>query len=498
MVNPWLQRVKNPLYFLVLLCSLQGFYLLDGASWWLWVLAFQLILGGLGLWVRSWRLYGLVTLGLLFYNVTPWVNGAKPIPNCENWTLRGKARVVSASSGNRVQLIQVQGICQGVQHQWLVSEVDWPSKRPWLFEGDHIEIGGLRLIRSAGYGATFEPLGASKVLNLSGLEKKASRSTLLVTLQAKARTLLSPESLALYKALITADRSDLTREDKRRFKELGIAHLLAISGMHTGIVFLWIHLVLRLVLSWPIRQVRQGWHLPLVDGLSLALLFSFLWVIGLPVSALRAWLMLVWWMGNKHWFHHQTPAFILAGTAQVILLLEPWAIGQISFQLSFLSVAGILWLLPFLPNPSRKNSLIQRGQRFIVSSLMISFWLFILNFVVVAQITEAQSWASPINNLIHITAVASFVLPLYLLGLGVSVLSLVGVGSQVEVPVFWLIEQVSQLWGLALQWTGRWNHPFLFRWELDWSSVERLCFIALILSVVSGLKLLKKTPKRFK
>jgi len=484
-----LKSLKTPLSFFLLLCSLQVFYLLGDASWWVTVLCLQGVLAFIGLFVRSWRLYGAIVLALLGVFAGPWFfPSTESLEGCGSWSLQGRARVETSGAVPRVQLVQVRGSCGDLLHDWPVADIPWKGRLPWFMSGDMIQVNQLSLVSQSTFAGVFQKGSGSRVHNLSRLDKIKSRSALLVHLQAKARTLLSPDSLALYKALITADRSSLSTQEKKRFKELGIAHLLAISGMHTGIVFLWINLVLRLLLSLPVTWVKQGRHLPLVDFCSLGLLFGFLWVIGLPVSALRAWLMLLWWMLNKHWFHHQKLSFILAGTAQLILLFEPWAIGQISFQLSFLSVAGILWVLPFLPRSSRKDGYWIQGKKFVVSSLMISCWLFVLNYVIVAQISEFQSFLSPFNNLIHITFVGSVVMPVYLLGLCVSVFAIPVIGESLEVGAFWLVELVSQWWHDALLITSQWNQSFLFPTELDWNVYARL---SVILGLLSGLSMLR-------
>lgn len=483
----WGEKVQNPLVFLVLMFACQGAYLLGSPNWWAWALAGQLALSLAALWLRSWRFFGLAALLLLGASNGRWVLAPAFDPaTCpaDRWTLEGYAKVLSDPS--QLDLIRVSAFCEEQRFELAGARVDFglqPRPKLWFQEGDRLRYEGLGFGELSGTTpvflstGSFKSTGGFKSKNLTQLEKKAARGPLLLYLQAKGRYYLTPTALPFFKALATADRSDLSREDKRRFKELGIAHLLAISGMHTGILFLWINLGLRLLVSFPFSPVEKGRVLLWLDGLTLGLLLGFLWMIGLPVSAERAWIMLFWWVTIKHFYHHQPLGLILAGTAQWILLLDPWAMGQVSFQLSFLSVLGILLVLPFLPNPTRRLGWAKAFGVLCLSSLLLSFWLFVYGLVVVDRIVVLHSFFSPVANLLHIGFVSWVVMPVYLLALVVGLLGYPWGGVYGEEWVFGLSNLVSLAWSELLEFTDWLNRPFLFRLGLDWGWAPRVAVL---------------------
>ena len=124
------------------------------------------------------------------------------------------------------------------------------------------------------------------------------------------------------------------------FRRTGTSHLLAISGLHVGVLLV---LVLGLV-GW-IWGRRMPWYVLL----PLAAVWLYALTSGLPVSAVRATIMgsillAGWALGRPH---RTLPALALA--AAVMAGLEPRVLSQVSFQLSFVAVAGIALALPFQP-----------------------------------------------------------------------------------------------------------------------------------------------------
>lgn len=160
------------------------------------------------------------------------------------------------------------------------------------------------------------------------------------------RTLLSglPEKAqALFCALLLGSRGLLSAEEKEAFRKAGAAHLLALSGLHVGILVAggWFLLgALRLPKAW-----RYAILIPLV-GL-------YVLIGGLRVSLLRAALMfgilgVFWILWEQGWLAKRwlDPLQGLSLAAIVVLLLWPWSVLDAAFQLSFSATAGILLFLP--------------------------------------------------------------------------------------------------------------------------------------------------------
>ena len=164
---------------------------------------------------------------------------------------------------------------------------------------------------------------------------------------------LSDEAQALARGMLLGDKSELSRELVQSFRTAGMSHMMAVSGLHVGIIMSVIWMLFRPV-EWvvtyvaPIRM-RTYYTLGTVKRLAtIALTALYVWSIGAPPSAVRAGVMLslclIGWM-----LHRPTSAWrcmILA--ALVLLAWDPWSIGNVGFQLSFLAVTGILCFQPWL------------------------------------------------------------------------------------------------------------------------------------------------------
>lgn len=164
---------------------------------------------------------------------------------------------------------------------------------------------------------------------------------------------LSPEAIALARGMLLGDKSVIDPEVIRNFRMSGMSHLLAVSGLHVGVIMTLVWAVLRPIesLFYLILPPRMSVYYiaGTVKRLLLILITClYVWVIGAPVSAVRAALMLC--LCQVGWIlHRPTSAWnCLLLTALILLACDPWYITQVGFQLSFMAVAGILSFQPWL------------------------------------------------------------------------------------------------------------------------------------------------------
>ncbi len=148
-------------------------------------------------------------------------------------------------------------------------------------------------------------------------------------------------------ALLLGDRSGLDSEIKTAFRNAGISHALALSGMHVGIIWSIICL-LTAAFRWNYRTKVFSFVL------SIAIIFFYAVITGLSPSVSRACIMIAVWktadllcQGND-----RTGPLLIA--AFVIALFNPMAVEMIGFQLSFAAVAGIVFLYPAVEESIRK------------------------------------------------------------------------------------------------------------------------------------------------
>jgi len=143
--------------------------------------------------------------------------------------------------------------------------------------------------------------------------------------------LAPPDAAAVAKALLLADRSTLGRDVRQRFVDAGIVHLLAISGLHVGMIAAAVVWGLGFADRGPRRWVWSAW---VVTG--------YVAMIGAPPAATRA--ALVFW-GHAACRRRDRPARIgdLGGVAALVALsLDPLLLVDPGFQLSFAGFAGVI------------------------------------------------------------------------------------------------------------------------------------------------------------
>ena len=146
---------------------------------------------------------------------------------------------------------------------------------------------------------------------------------------------------AVASAILLGVRDGLDNELVSAYSASGAMHVLAVSGLHVGIIFLILNFFLK-----PLRRVRYGkWALAVI---SLVVLWSYAFVTGLSPSVLRAVTMFSF-VVLAHPLSYRTNIYnTLAVAAFCLLLWEPYLIMSVGFQLSFMAVIGIVYLQPRL------------------------------------------------------------------------------------------------------------------------------------------------------
>lgn len=193
-----------------------------------------------------------------------------------------------------------------------------------------------RLMRSRGY------VGSLYVTGETILERRAEELGGLhaVAVGRLRRLGLSPASDALMRAMTAADRSAVSTRQREAFSRSGLSHLLAVSGLHTGVVFLAINLLL-----WWMPLLRRG-HV-MRNLVVAAAVWCFVAAAGFPPSAVRAGVMCTLLQLASASSSEYSALNALAAAAFGMLLWNPAWLGDVSFRLSFAAVAGILaWGVP--------------------------------------------------------------------------------------------------------------------------------------------------------
>ena len=151
------------------------------------------------------------------------------------------------------------------------------------------------------------------------------------------------KELGIVSALTLGYREDLDKDVQRAFSASGAMHVLAVSGLHTGIV--WGIVIWLLTLGgWckPLWEEKgKRWVLSMT---AVVLIWGYAFVTGLSPSVMRSALMLSFWSLSGLLEQHTSRWNPLLAAAVVILLINPLALWSVSFQLSFAAVIGIMWV----------------------------------------------------------------------------------------------------------------------------------------------------------
>lgn len=142
---------------------------------------------------------------------------------------------------------------------------------------------------------------------------------------------------AISLALVIGVTDGIDNELISAYSASGAMHVLAVSGLHIGIIYMMILFLLK-----PLQKKRGGQWIVAIVGLSILWGYSF--VTGLSPSVLRAVTMFSF-MALAKPFNVRSNIFnTLAGSAFILLLYDPYLIMSVGFQLSYLAVLGIIWI----------------------------------------------------------------------------------------------------------------------------------------------------------
>ncbi len=152
---------------------------------------------------------------------------------------------------------------------------------------------------------------------------------------------MDPKNLGVLMAMALGQKNGIDQETKDEFRRSGASHLMAVSGLHMGIIYL--------ILSFLFRKPkgRLKW---LRTAIVILIMSAYAFLSGLPPSALRACIMLSLIeigssLGRKH-----TNWNALGLSAFLLLIFDPNLIHDMGFQLSYSAMAGIFMFYGPLTN----------------------------------------------------------------------------------------------------------------------------------------------------
>ena len=143
---------------------------------------------------------------------------------------------------------------------------------------------------------------------------------------------------AITKALVLGDRSEISKKTITNFKDAGIIHILAISGLHIGIVFgFWQYLFTRIT-------PKNNKSIKVIG--TLLFLWMSIFFLGNSPSTLRAGIMCTLFFLSKYQRNRQHPLNIICTSVFLLMLYDPFLLFNVGFQLSIIAILGICIGLP--------------------------------------------------------------------------------------------------------------------------------------------------------
>ncbi|TNF61027.1 MAG: DNA internalization-related competence protein ComEC/Rec2 [Burkholderiales bacterium] len=306
--------------------------------------------------------------------------------------------------------------------------------------------------------------------------------------QAIAARVADSRSAGVLSALVVGNQSAIEREDWEVFRTTGVAHLMAISGLHVT-MFAWVAVALvgwlwrALALVWPaaLLALPAPWAAG-VGGIALATVYALF--SGWAVPSQRTVIMLLVVIGLRlHTRQWPWPAVWLTAMV-VVLLLDPWALMHPGFWLSFVAV-GILFASDpgrRLPGgtseaqpaaPPRWRRALARGTGLLREQAVVTVALAPLTLMLFGQF----SVVGLVANLVAIPWVTLLVTPLAMFGV-------------VWAPLWDLAAWTVQMLGLWLQFLAGW----------PWSAVHRPItpWPMAVLAMAGGILMVLRLPPVFR
>jgi competence protein ComEC len=188
----------------------------------------------------------------------------------------------------------------------------------------------------------------------------AARNKLLEVLSSKG---FGGDEYAVISAILLGYDDEMDRDLRQRYAGAGALHILCVSGLHVGIIFF----IFNFLFSPLDRSKRTRWLKVL---LLLLAIWTYAFITGLSPSVLRAAVMFSLFSWRESRRAKSNPYNILAASAFILLVYDPWIIMLIGFQLSYAAVLAIVALFdPIYRLLAFRNFLPDQVWKLIVVSL---------------------------------------------------------------------------------------------------------------------------------
>ena len=251
---------------------------------------------------------------------------------------------------------------------------------------------------------------------------------------------LQPANSAVLSAITLGDRQGLLAQVREDFTRTGTAHIIAISGFNVGIVVFTVLFLLK-----AIRIKRKCRY-----SLAIPILFIHMFAVGAQASVVRATLMAVVVLIGYLLERDTHIINSLSLSALIILGYNPRQIFDIGFQLSFVSVLGIVLLSPRIISRFQLKPKASPAIRFMVNSLAVSLAAWLSTFWFILYYFRIITPVAILANLIIVPLVSLVIILGFTLCLSALICPVIAlpIAVTIDFSMFWLFKIAHQLSGL--------------------------------------------------
>lgn len=343
--------------------------------------------------------------------------------------------------GERLQIV----IYLQAQDEQLEA-LSWQRGMPLRLEGTLQLPGIARNFGDFDYRAYLQRLHIHWQLTAQGLQDVETRQAARWTMQSllsqvdSFRALLSERISMLYtdrhagfmQGLLIGDRSELPQHLYDRFSDIGMTHVLAISGLHVGVFTAGCFGLLKLF-----RFTKEK-----ICTIILLLIPLYVLTTGAAPSAMRAGIMAMLGflaLRNDRW--KDTYRYLLLAACGM-LIWNPYYLYNIGFQLSFIVTYGLILLVPPMTRMMKLPSVLSGALAVTIAAQLFSFPLIVYYF-------HSFHVLSPVANLLLVPLVSAVILPLGMVSLCFAFLY-PALASMPAAFVMWVSDWLFQ----AVEWTA--------------------------------------------
>ena len=154
---------------------------------------------------------------------------------------------------------------------------------------------------------------------------------------------ISEKNLSIINALLLGQRQEVSKDTYKSFTSSGAVHILAISGLHIGLLLLMLSILFK-----PITYFKHG---KIIVSITIVmLLWTYAFIVGLSASVVRAVTMFSLFTIALYSNRISNTYNTLVISAFLLLLWNPYYIFDIGFQMSYSAVFAIIWIKPSFDN----------------------------------------------------------------------------------------------------------------------------------------------------